>query len=119
MSENGSLEIKDFLVEFNKTFNNLLKEFPKTAADDFIYDGSTIKKIGKASVALAELSTRFEKKDTAIPNIKRIKESHESLSQLMDELPRAPADDFSYDRSIHQLVERARQILAELTGLYS
>ena len=119
MSENGSSHVKDLLGEFSKTFKNLLKEFPKTAVDDFIYDDSTMKKIAKASASMLELYFLFGKKTTAFVDIERIKESHAILSQLMDEVPKDPADDFAYDRAIHQMVEDARHTLAELDNMAS
>jgi hypothetical protein len=114
MSGNGAMDIEDFLGEFSKTFRNLLKEFPKRATDDFIYDESTMTKIGKASEALAQLSALSGEKTAALQENERIKKCHKILSQLMDELPKDPADEFAYDRTIHQLVEDARQTLADL-----
>ena len=36
------------------------------------------------------------------------------LGQLLDELPKDPADEFMYDRMIHQLVEQARVTIVNL-----
>ena len=103
-----------------KTFNNLLKEFPKNAADDFIYDDSTINKIGLANESLKLMS-----KLTASPNnaleqnvLKVVKESIETISKLMKELPESSEDEFLYDRNSHQLVENARGSLTKLNSLF-
>lgn len=117
MSDKGTVDVKDFLGECSRTFKNLLKEFPRKATDDFIYDESTMTKIGKASEALAELSAMFGEITVSHQESERIKESHKILGQLMAELPKDPADDFAYDRFIHQLVEDARLALADLDNM--
>ena len=44
----------------------------------------------------------------------KVKDSLKILTRLMDELPKDPADEFMYDRVIHQLVEEARVTVVNL-----
>ena len=102
-----------------KSFVNLLKEFPKSASNDFIYDESTLKKVALANESLHELSVFLTEKSTAFEEEKKttIHESLDILGKLMDELPRDSQDQFSYEPEIHQLVEDARETIVKLGAL--
>lgn len=119
MSDNISLDAKKIINQSIKTFANLLKEFPKNAAEDFIYDESTLKKIGNVGDALTEMANLVKQKTTSLGETERnaLKESHKILSLLMDELPGDPADEFLYDRMIHQQVVDARETIAKLSHI--
>lgn len=120
MSDNISLEATKIVNQSVKAFTNLLKEFPKNGADNFIYDESTLKKIASAAAALAEMARLVKQKTTSLgePERDAVKESFATLSRLMAELPRKPADEFLYDRMIHQLVEDARETITKLSRLF-
>lgn len=114
-----SLEATKCINHVMATFSNLLKEFPKNATEDFSYDDSTLNKISQSGDALTETISFFKKKSTAITkeNKARINKSLKVFSLLMAELPKNPEDEFSYDRMIHQLVEDARETVAELAEI--
>jgi hypothetical protein len=120
MAEDVSLNATEVVSQSIKTFSNLLKEFPKSAADDFIYDDSTLEKIASAEEALGGMAaflkgktSHLSKEDKAV-----LKGAHDILSKLMAELPRDAADEFLYDRLIHQQVEGARQAIVTLSDLF-
>lgn len=107
MSDTITPDAKQVINQTITAFANLLKEFPKNATDDFIYDASTLRKIENAGKALTKMTTILQ----------RNKASHHTLSSLMDELPKNPADEFLYDRAIHKLVEDARETITQLNRL--
>ncbi len=119
MSDKIALDAGKIINQSIETFANLLKEFPKNAADSFIYDGSTLKKIGSAAAALSEMTALLER---GMPSFtaqdkNMVEESHDILARLMDELPRSPVDEFSYERTIHRRVADARQAIEKLKNL--
>jgi hypothetical protein len=121
MPDNISLDVLEILNQTNKTFSNLLKEFPKNAGDDFIYDESTLEKISHANIALDNITPLADKilNDLGEKNQILVKDPIKSFSRLMAELPRDPADEFLYDRMVHQLVEAARETVVKLNRLIS
>ena len=120
MSDNISVGARDILERFLKSFVNLLKEFPKNATDEFVYDDSTLKKIGNAADALNNMDGLFEGEANPFGQEGgRVKESVALLSRLLDELPKNAADEFLYDRDIHQQVEEARDTIVKLYELVS
>lgn len=106
MTESNSADTHKKIAQSLKAFANLLKEFPKNPSDDFIYDESTIKKIGAAGDALPVLKEHFKKNRA---------DSIKILDKLMDELPKDASDEFLYDREIHLLVEKSREIVNRLS----
>lgn len=104
-----------------KAFVNLLKEFPRSASYDFIYDESTLKKIKIAGQSLNELSAYLIEKPQAFKGDMKITigESLDTLSKLMNELPRSSQDEFSYEPGIHQLVEAAREVIIKMGALFA
>ena len=120
MSDKISSEAKNIFNRSVKIFANLLKEFPKNAADDFIYDDSTLKKIGDALKALKDMKTFFSKKGSSLGDEENtVKDSLKIFSLLMDELPKDPSDEFMYDRVIHHMVEDTRGAISKITQLFS
>ena len=113
MPDTISSEAKEIISKSVKAFTNLLKEFPKGAADEFFYDASTLKKIGNVGDVLNEMATLEE------TGSESLKESFKILSQLMDELPKDSSDEFLYDREIHRKVEGARGTIAKLQNIIS
>ena len=98
---------------------NVLPEFPKIDAEDFIYDESTLTKIAAARTALGELSVLLDK-DTPLPGKEKTETAGDflpKLSLLLDELPADSSDEFLYDRTFHNLVQDARKVIIEL-GYY-
>jgi len=116
MSEKISAEAIKMIKQTFKVFGNLLKEFPRSAADDFIYDENTIEKISHADGILKEMSGFIKKNSASLGKEEKtmIKDSLGILSRLMNELPKDPADEFMYDRVIHQMVEEARVAIVDL-----
>lgn len=119
MPDNISMDAKNFLDQVIKAFTNLLKEFPRNAAEDFVYDASTLEKIGKAGEILAKMAGFVKQDNSSLGGAekKAVKESYNILSRLMDELPKDPADEFMYDRTIHRQVEDARESIVTLSGI--
>jgi len=119
MSDTINPDAKQVISQTVKAFANLLKEFPKNATDDFIYDASTLKKIENAGQALTKMTTLLQQNKVSSVETENnsIKASHHTLSSLMDELPKNPADEFLYDRAIHKQVEDARETVAQLNRL--
>jgi len=117
--ERANLDVKAIVEESLRTFTNLLKEFPRQATDEFVYDASTLKKIDRAAAALTQMAGLCTPDSTSIGGAQAdiVRESHAVLSRLMSELPRAAADEFLYDRRIHRLVEDARMTLVRLNAL--
>jgi len=116
MPDNINPDAKRVINRSVNVFKNLLKEFPKNAADDFIYDESTLGKINDAAGVLTEMAALIAKKATAGESEQGIiKKSHKTLTLLMEELPRDPADEFLYDRNIHRQVESARETIEQLS----
>ena len=116
MPEKISADATNIIKKTFKVFGNLLKEFPRSAADDFIYDENTIEKINKAEETLKEMRGFFKKKSASLGKEEKnmVKDSLSILTQLMDELPKDPADEFMYDRMIHELVEQARVTIVNM-----
>ena len=102
-------------------FVNLLKEFPRSAIEDFIYDESTLKKISKGNDALKALNSavRDSKSEFSTEQLQTIKDCQTILSLLMEEMPLSPEDEFLYDSEIHQQVEKAREAVVKLGDLFS
>jgi len=121
MANNLSSEEKLSFNQSIQTFSNLFKEFPKKATEDFIYDESTLKKIGDAEDALNEITSLINQisKDLEEQLSNEVKQSLKILSQLMEELPKDAADEFLYDRLIHRQVEDSRETIAKLGALFS
>lgn len=121
MSDKIALDAGKIINHSIETFANLLKEFPKNAADSFVYDESTLKKIGSSGAALAKMAALLKRGKTSFGKIEKstVEESYNILSRLMDEMPKSPADEFSYDRAIHLQVEEARQAIKKLSHLIS
>ena len=121
MSDNISMKATNIFKRSIKTFTNLLKEFPKNAVEDFIYDDSTLKKIEAAGDALTDMTTFFKQEATHFKESERdtVKKALKILSQLMDELPKDSADEFMYDRMIHRMVEESRETITKLNHLFS
>ncbi|MCK4762134.1 MAG: hypothetical protein KAW12_08045 [Candidatus Aminicenantes bacterium] len=119
MSDNISQDEKKIIKQSINAFTKLLKEFPKNAAGDFIYDGSTLTKIGNAGDALTGMTALLSKEETSLEETEKnmLKESYSVLSRLMAEMPKKSTDDFSYDRAIHQLVEKAREAVKKLNHI--
>lgn len=113
MPDNISSEAKEIISRSVKAFTNLLKEFPKEEAGDFVYDESTLKKIGNAADILSEMAALSE------ASSEPLKESFKKLSQLLDELPKDSSDEFLYDREIHRQVEEARDTIVKLNQIIS
>ena len=116
MPDNIDAKAKQVFEQFTATFANLLKEFPKNPAEDFIYDESTLKKIGSAANDWANITNLLKKQPASFEEIHRTKlrDSHKTFSQLMEELPRDASDEFLYDPVIHQLVAKARETIEQL-----
>ena len=116
MSAPISLETTEEQKRSLKTFANLLKEFPKNSLDGFIYDESTLKKIKHACGALSDVTKLISQKSSKLgeDGTNKIAGSQKILAQLMDELPRDADDEFSYDSTIHQIIEQSREIIAKL-----
>jgi hypothetical protein len=116
MPDNMDAKAKQIFDQFTTTFANLLKEFPKNPAEDFIYDGSTLKKISHAANAWTDITTLLKQRPDSLEenHRARIDKSFKTFNQLMEELPRDPADEFLYDRVIHQLVVKARETIDQL-----
>lgn len=121
MSDKVSSDTKKVIEKTFKTFVNLLKEFPISASEDFVYDDSTLKKIGNAGQALKELDTFVQVQPSVFPAEERqtVKDCQVVLSGLMDELPLGPEDEFLYDPLIHQKVEDARETVVKLGSMFS
>ncbi|MCK5058962.1 MAG: hypothetical protein KAT34_20110 [Candidatus Aminicenantes bacterium] len=119
MSDNIHPGAKKIIHQSIKAFTNLLKEFPKNAAENFIYDGSTLEKIENAGKALTEMATLLHHKNNPFGEAEKntLKESYKILTLLMDELPKDPADEFLYDRTIHHHVENARETIEQLNHI--
>jgi hypothetical protein len=115
------LEEKKDVKRLLKVFANLLKEFPKRGTEEFIYDESTLKKIENCRDAMTEMATLLNKKTTSLDHTDKnaVKESLIKLSSLIDELPTDPADEFLYDRSVHKMVEYAREAIANLGHIFA
>lgn len=113
MPDNMSSQAEEIVSRSVKAFTNLLKEFPKDAADEFVYDESTLKKIGNAGDVLSEMAALSETGSAPL------KEPFKKLSQLMKELPKDASDEFLYDRDIHRHVEDAREATAKLNNIIS
>ena len=113
MPDNMSLQAKEIISRSIQAFTNLLKEFPRDAADEFVYDESTLLKIGDVGDVLAEMA-KLTKTGSA-----PLKESFKVLSGLMDELPKEASDEFLYDREIHRQVEDARAAIEKLSTIIS
>lgn len=116
MSEKISADAINIIKKTFKVFGNLLKEFPRNAADDFIYDENTIEKIKNAQVTLTEMRGFIRKKSASLGKEEKsmVTDALKILGQLLDELPKDPADEFMYDRMIHQMVEQARVAIVNL-----
>jgi hypothetical protein len=116
MSEKISADATNIIKKTFKVFGNLLKEFPRSATEDFIYDENTIEKISNAEDTLKEMSGFIKKKSASLGKEEKnmVKDSFGILARLMDELPKDPSDEFLYDRVIHQLVEQARVVIVNL-----
>lgn len=119
MADNISQEKKEIIDQAINTYAKLLKEFPKNAAEDFIYDSSTLAKIGRAGDALNKMASLLKGQQTSPDETGKdtLRDAHDVLSRLMAELPKNPVDDFSYDRAVHQLVEDARETLEKLSRI--
>lgn len=120
MPDKVSSDAKNIIEKTFKTFVNLLKEFPKSASEDFVYDDSTLKKIGNAGQILKELDTIVQAQPSAFPAEERqtLKDCQDILSGLMEEMPLNSEDEFLYDLLIHQKVESAREIVVKLGDLF-
>jgi hypothetical protein len=115
MADNLPAEARESLERFLKPFVNLLKEFPKDAVDDFIYDDSTLKKIGAASEELDRTSEVLKRGADHFDEAgDLVREAIGIFSGLFEELPRDSADEFLYDRDIHNQVEAAREAVVNL-----
>lgn len=121
MSDKVSSDAKKVIKKTFKTFVNLLKEFPKSASEDFVYDDSTLKKIGNAGQALKELAVfvKAHKSDFPAEERQTVKDCQTVLSRLMEEMPLNSEDEFLYDPLIHQKVEDARETIVKLGSLFS
>lgn len=121
MEKRESGDGSTIIQQLFKAFVNLLKEFPRNARQDFIYDDSTLKKISKADQTLKEFVEFNRAQPKAFPDEERltIKECQSILSALMGEMPLSPEDEFLYDSDIHQRVERAREAVVKLGDLFS
>ena len=118
MADNLPAESRESLERFLKPFVNLLKEFPKNAADDFIYDDSTLKKIGHAVEALTHMTGNLSGGSNPFGDAgELVKESLGIFSRLLEELPKDSSDEFLYDRAIHTQVDVAREAVVNLYQL--
>ncbi len=119
MSENNLSENSKKISPSIKTFTNLLKEFPKNAAENFSYDISTLKKIKKAGTALIELTNIVEQNTFSQEKMEGNMEKGalKILSQLLEELPKDSSDEFRYDETIYRKVEAARHSIENLSKL--
>jgi hypothetical protein len=119
MADTINPDMKQVIKQTVNAFANLLKEFPKNAAEDFIYDASTLSKIEDADNAVSEMATLFQQDKTSFGETEtnRLKESYHLLTLLMDELPKDPTDEFLYDRTIHRQVENAREAVEQLSRI--
>ncbi len=120
MSDNVSSEAKKIIKKTFKTFVNLLKEFPISASEDFVYDDSTLKKIGNAGQILKELVIFINAQPGVFPaeEWQTVKDCQAVLSGLMEEMPLNSEDEFLYDPLIHQKVEDARETVVKLGDLF-
>ena len=121
MSDKVSSDAKKVIKKTFKMFVNLLKEFPISASEDFVYDDSTLKKIGNAGQALNELAAFVKVHKSAFPAEERqtVKDCQTVLSGLMEEMPLSSEDEFLYDPLIHQKVEDARETIVKLGSMFS
>ena len=121
MPDKVSSDAKKIIEKTFKTFVNLLKEFPKSASEDFVYDDSTLKKIGNASQTLKELAAfvKAHKSDFPAEERQTVKDFQAILSGLMEEMPLNSEDEFLYDPLIHQKVGDARETIVKLGSLFS
>ncbi len=121
MVDKISTDTKKVIGHSIKSFGNLLKEFPKIATDNFVYDDSTLKKIGDASNSLNQWNNQLERIANQLDDKTKdeVKVSLNVLTQLMDELPKNSNDEFWYDRTIHQMVEDARETIYKLDQIIS
>jgi len=119
MSDTINPDAKQVINQTVTAFANLLKEFPKNAAEDFVYDESTLRKIGNAGQALTKMTTMLQQDKTSSVETENnsIEAFHHTLSSLLGELPKNPADEFLYDRAIHKQVEDARETVEQLNRL--
>lgn len=120
MADQESSGATRVIKETFRAFVNLLKEFPKSSAGDFIYDDATIRKIKLARDALSAMDTLTGKQSPALGKEKKkvVNESVRVLSGLLSELPGRSTDEFSYDREIHLKVKEAREAIVRLGGLF-
>ena len=120
MTDESALKTSAATFQLLKSFGNLLKEFPRQAADDFIYDESTLKKISRATTAMSDIQPYIdcEGESSADADLSAFRGGLVILSRLIVELPKDPADEFVYDREIHQMVEAARGTVGKLNLLF-
>jgi hypothetical protein len=121
MVDNKSSDAAKVIKNTFEAFVNLLKEFPRSAGEDFIYDDSTLKKITRGNEALNALISQLKKSKSGFSADEKraLKEPQSTLSRLMEEMPLSPEDEFLYDSEIHQLVMESREAVVKLGNLFS
>ncbi len=117
MFENISVDAQKLMKRTIKAFTNLLKEFPKNADDNFVYDESTLEKIGTAGVALDGLASLLNRESHYLGEAEKkiISGYHQKLDKFIKELPQDPSDEFSYHPEFHDITEEARETVEKLS----